>query len=97
MKMVFDQGNSFLNNFVNDLMSVQTDDRVLEIGSGTGKLIDKMALKIDRGFIEGIDFSSEMVSIARKRNKGNIAKGKVKTEAIGRAIGDRPRLSCRTK
>ncbi len=78
MRMVFDQGNAFLNNFVNDLMSVQTDDRILEIGSGTGKLINKMALKIDNGLIEGIDFSSEIVSIARKRNKQNIAKEKVK-------------------
>jgi ubiquinone/menaquinone biosynthesis C-methylase UbiE len=78
MRMVFDQGNAFLNNLVNDLMSVQTDDRILEIGSGTGKLINKMALKIDSGLIEGIDFSSEMVSIARKRNKENIAIGKVK-------------------
>ncbi len=78
MRMVFDQGNAFLNNFVNDLMSVQADDRILEIGSGTGKLINKMALKIDNGLIGGIDFSSEMVSIARKRNKNNIAKGTVK-------------------
>jgi ubiquinone/menaquinone biosynthesis C-methylase UbiE len=78
MRMVFDKGNAFLNNFVNDQMSVQTDDHILEIGSGTGKLINKMALKIDNGFIEGIDFSSEMVSIARKRNKENIAQGKVK-------------------
>jgi len=78
MRMVFDQGNAFLNNFVNDLMSVQTDDRILEIGAGTGKLINKMALKINIGLIEGIDFSSEMVSIARKRNAENIAKEKVK-------------------
>jgi ubiquinone/menaquinone biosynthesis C-methylase UbiE len=78
MRMVFDQGNAFLNNFVNDQMSVQTDDQILEIGSGTGKLIHRMALRIDNGFIEGIDFSSEMVSIARKRNKENISQGKVK-------------------
>ena len=69
MRMVFDQGNAFLNNFVNDLMSVQTDDRILYIGPGTGKLINKMALKIDNGLIEGVDFSSEMVSIARKRKR----------------------------
>jgi len=78
MRMVFDKGNVVLNNFVNDLMSVQTDDRILEIGCGTGKLINKMAIKIGNGLIEGIDFSSEMVSIARKRNKVNIAKEKVK-------------------
>lgn len=78
MRMVFDRGNALLNGLVNDLMSVQADDQILEIGSGTGKLIKKMALKIDNGSIQGIDFSSEMVSIARKRNKRNITKGKVK-------------------
>jgi ubiquinone/menaquinone biosynthesis C-methylase UbiE len=78
MRIVFDQGNAFLNNFVNDLISVQADDRVIEIGSGTGKLIHKMAQNIDKGLIEGVDFSGAMVSIARKRNKKNIANGKVK-------------------
>ena len=78
MGIVFDQGNAFLNNFVIDLMSVQTDDRIIEIGSGTGKLINKVAQKIDKGLIEGVDFSSEMVSVDRKRNKNNIAKGRVK-------------------
>ena len=78
MSMVFDQGNAFLNKFVDELMSVQNDDRVIEIAFGTGKLIYKMAQKIDKGLIEGVDFSSTMVSIAQKRNKKNIAKGKVK-------------------
>ena len=78
MRIVFDKGNAFLNNFVSDLMSVQTDDRIIEIGSGTGKLIYKMAKKMDKGLIEGVDFSSAMVSVAKKRNKNNIAKGKVK-------------------
>ena len=78
MRIVFDQGNAFLNNFVSDLMSVQTDDRIIEIGSGTGKLIYKMAQKMDEGLIEGVDFSRAMVSVARKRNKNNIAKGRVK-------------------
>ena len=32
MSVVFDQGNAFLNKFVNELMSVQTDDRIIEIG-----------------------------------------------------------------
>jgi ubiquinone/menaquinone biosynthesis C-methylase UbiE len=78
MRIVFDKGNAFLNNFVSDLISIQTDDRIIEIGSGTGKLIYNMAQKMDKGLIEGIDFSSAMVSVARKRNKNNIAKGMVK-------------------
>ena len=78
MRLVFDQGNPFLNNFVSELMSVKTDERIIEIGSGTGKLIYQMAQNIDNGLIEGIDFSKVMVSIARKRNKKNITNGKVK-------------------
>ena len=77
MSIIFDQSNAFLNGFFNELMAVQIDDRIIEIGSGTGKLIYKMAQKIDTGLIEGIDFSNTMVSIAQKRNKRNIANGKV--------------------
>lgn len=78
MSIVFDQGNAFLNDFVNELMSVQIDDCIIEIGFGTGKLIYRMAQQIDKGTIEGVDFSKVMVSIARKRNKKNTTNGKVK-------------------
>jgi ubiquinone/menaquinone biosynthesis C-methylase UbiE len=78
MSIVFDRGNAFLNGLVYDLMSVQENDRIIEIGFGTGKLISNIAKNIDSGLIEGVDFSSTMVSIAQKRNKNNIAEGKVK-------------------
>ncbi|THB76760.1 MAG: class I SAM-dependent methyltransferase [Desulfobulbaceae bacterium] len=78
MKLIFDRGNTFLNNFVEELLEVQTDDRIFELGSGTGKLISQLAPNIDGGYIEAIDFSAPMVAIARKRNNQNIARGKVK-------------------
>ncbi len=78
MSLVFDKGNAFLNGFVHELMSVQANDHVLEIGFGTGKLIHEMAAQISEGYIEGVDFSSSMVSIAQKRNKKHIADGRVK-------------------
>ena len=78
MSIVFDRGNALLNGFVGELISVQPDDRIIEIGFGTGKLIKKMAQHIDKGVIVGVDLSSTMVSIAKKRNKKSIAKGKVK-------------------
>lgn len=78
MKVVFDQGNAFLNRFVCELISAQDNDHIVEIGSGTGKLISMIAGKMDTGWIEGIDFSHEMVSIARKKNRNKIAKGVVK-------------------
>lgn len=78
MSLVFDRGNAFLNSLVYDLMSIQENDRIIEIGFGTGNLISRMAKNIDGGRIEGIDFSDTMVSIAQRRNKNHIANGKVK-------------------
>ena len=78
MSIIFNIGNAKLNRFVNEIMSVQENDHILEIGFGTGKLIYEMAKQIDQGIIEGVDFSSTMVSIAQKRNKKHIASGKVK-------------------
>ncbi len=78
MSVVFDKGNAYLNGFVNERMSVQTNDHILEIGFGTGRLICEMAKQISGGRIEGIDFSSSMVSIAQRKNKKHIADGKVK-------------------
>lgn len=45
MSMVFDRGNAFLNDFIYDVLSIQENDRVIEIGFGTGKLIEKMVKK----------------------------------------------------
>jgi ubiquinone/menaquinone biosynthesis C-methylase UbiE len=77
MSAIFDVGNARLNRFVNEVMSVRADDHILEIGFGTGRLIHKMAKQIDGGLIEGVDFSRTMVSIAKRRNRKHIAKGKV--------------------
>ena len=78
MSNIFNIGNAKLNKFVHEILLVQKNDHILEIGFGTGKLINAMAKKIDHGLIEGIDFSSAMVSIARKRNRKHIARGHVK-------------------
>ncbi|MGB5847757.1 MAG: methyltransferase domain-containing protein [Ignavibacteriaceae bacterium] len=78
MSTIFDKGNEDLNSFVYELMSVQPDDQILEIGYGTGKLIDKMVQQINSGCIVGVDFSDTMISIAKKKNRKNVDKGKVK-------------------
>ena len=64
MPLVFDRGNAFLNRLVREHMSVRPDDRIIEIGFGTGNLLKQTARSIDTGFIEGIDLSNAMVSIA---------------------------------
>lgn len=78
MSRIFDKGNAELNAFMKERLSLERDDRILEIGFGTGKLIHEMAGIADHGVVEGIDFSDTMVSVAKKKNKKYIADGRVK-------------------
>jgi len=78
MTKIFDSGNADLNSFVKDTLDIQREDRILEIGFGTGKLIKEMADITTEGVVEGIDFSETMLKQASKVNKHNIAKGKVR-------------------
>jgi ubiquinone/menaquinone biosynthesis C-methylase UbiE len=78
MSRIFDKGNAVLNDFMKDLLLLQRNDYVLEIGFGTGKMINEMAKLVDQGLIEGVDFSSTMVALAEKKNKKHIIKGRVK-------------------
>jgi ubiquinone/menaquinone biosynthesis C-methylase UbiE len=77
MCKIFDYGNAALNDFMKELLSLKENDHVLEIGFGTGKLISEMAKRVNKGLIEGIDFSDVMVAIAEKKNKKHIAEGRV--------------------
>ena len=78
MSAIFDIGNAYLNEMVNETLAIQNNDHVLDIGCGTGKLIRNMANQISAGYIEGVDFSHSMVSIACRKNKKQINKGTVK-------------------
>lgn len=88
MTAIFDRGNVFLNGFAQEMIAVRPDDRVLEIGCGPGNLIYELAPGIDSGIIVGIDFSSAMMAIARKRNQNNMDHGKVKL--VQRNFDDMP-------
>ena len=78
MARVFDLGNVVVNDLMQEFLSIQEHDRILEIGSGTGKVINKLAKRADNAFIEGLDLSDTMVALAQKKNKNHIASGKVK-------------------
>ena len=59
MPIIFDRGNAFLNSFVYDVMGIKPDDRILEIGCGTGSLIKKVAEKLENsGFSNGVSVES---------------------------------------
>lgn len=78
MTKIFNDGNADLNEFVMDMLELKSSDRVLEIGFGPGKLINKMATITTGGVVEGIDFSGEMLKQASRVNRHHIANGKVR-------------------
>ena len=76
MSLIFDHGNTVVNTLMRDALEIQKDDRILEIGFGTGKFLRETAQLLDTGCIEGIDFSSTMVEMARRRNRKFIEEGR---------------------
>lgn len=52
-------------------LALTPNARVLEIGFGTGKLIEMLAADARNGFVAGVDPSSLMVETARNRNRGS--------------------------
>lgn len=65
-----------------DLLDVQPDDRVLEIGFGPGVGIDHLAGSASSGWIAGVDPSEEMVEQARARP--------LRSEPAGSSSGELP-------
>ena len=60
-----------------DLLNIQPDTRVLEIGFGPGVAIQYAAQQAVQGHVSGIDYSETMVQVARKRNASAIRNGLV--------------------
>ena len=80
MTKIFNEGNTDLNSFVMDMLELESSDRVLEIGFGTGKLINQLAAITTEGVVEGIDFSEVMLKQASRVNKHHISHGKVRLQ-----------------
>jgi ubiquinone/menaquinone biosynthesis C-methylase UbiE len=72
--------NSGINRFTADLMDVQPDDRVLEIGFGPGRLIERLAAQATAGLVAGVDPSDVMLAQATSRNRAAIEAGRVRLE-----------------
>ncbi len=69
-------------------MDLKPDSTVLEIGFGNGRLISKMAPRLDTGKIVGIDISKEMLAEAEKKNRMLISTGRV--ELYEASVGNIP-------
>lgn len=58
-------------------LGVEPTDHVLEVGFGPGLGIQAAAAATPEGFVAGVDYSREMVELARKRNAEAIDAGHV--------------------
>ena len=63
--------------WVIDLLEVQPNDRILEVGFGPGVGIELLAKAAPKGYVAGVDPSQEMVAQARARNAQAITSGHV--------------------
>ncbi|HKW99478.1 MAG TPA: class I SAM-dependent methyltransferase [Bryobacteraceae bacterium] len=59
------------------LLDIHEDDRVLEVGFGSGMDIRRVSEMAIDGFVAGVDHSEVMVEQARKRNAAAIRAGRV--------------------
>ncbi|MCP5050731.1 MAG: class I SAM-dependent methyltransferase [bacterium] len=75
--------NAFITRFTFDLMDIQTNDHILEIGFGNGAFIRDIVNKARNVSYWGIDISDVMVEEAVGRNKKLIAKGIVNIKKSG--------------
>jgi ubiquinone/menaquinone biosynthesis C-methylase UbiE len=80
--------NAGMNEFAVEMLRIQPDDQVLEIGFGSGRTIRMIAEQASAGFVAGIDLSDVMVRQAAKRNLDLIVAGRV--EVCQGSVADLP-------
>ena len=66
-----------LNDRALELLSLQATDRVLEIGYGHGRTVERIANALPAGYVAGIDVSDTMHRLALRRNRSSVANGRV--------------------
>ncbi len=69
--------NETLYDFVIDAMELNDYEKILEIGFGTGKFLNKLFSKANNLQVNGIDYSREMVESAKELNRTAISVGKL--------------------
>src|SRR5688500_885000 len=68
---------SAINQRALELLSLRPNDRVLEVGFGHGRTLERVAAVLPKGHISGIDLSPSMTSMATRRNRRAIGNGRM--------------------
>lgn len=63
-----------------ELLAIQPDDHVLEIGFAHGRTINRAAATASSGFVAGIDVSADMVKTATRWNQQLIKQGRIEVQ-----------------
>jgi ubiquinone/menaquinone biosynthesis C-methylase UbiE len=70
-----------------DLMDVQPDDEVLEVGFGNGANLGLLAERASKGRVAGVEISKTAIEMASRRNDRAISEGRVQLhQAEGGAL-----------
>ena len=68
------------NEWTISLLTLEGNDRMLEVGSGPGALIEALTARVPNGFIVGVDASPLMVEQASRRNALAVRTGLVEVQ-----------------
>ena len=60
-----------------DLLDLQPDDRVLELGCGAGRGLELAVQQANRAMVTGLDLSATMLRAASRRNRAAFRSGRV--------------------
>ena len=74
---VLDRANGPMNELTLRALEPEPDDRVLEVGSGGGDLIARLAPLVANGKIAAADFSPEMIALCGRRFAPLVQAGKL--------------------
>lgn len=75
--MAHRSSNRRRNAWAAELLDVQRDDRVLEVGFGPGVAIEELSARAPDGRVCGLDHSAVMVRQAARRNADAVRRGQV--------------------
>ena len=70
-------GNASLNLWMVELLEVEPEDRILEVGFGPGVALAAFLGRAQRGLVAGVDASASMANQARARHRQAIAEGRL--------------------